>query len=203
MRLMLVGVAKDGVGALQFQMEARSHIEPHQNVLEVPYANTERKSLAAIGNEAMGMEWRGLLGQAVIGLCHADCSFGPGALESFAVCAAAGNVCGIVGIDLDRNYRWSNGGERGPGPVSTLDSCCVFLRADLGLRFDEVTFDGLHCHVEDLCLQAHARGIPVVVPAASASHVGESTFNPEWQAEYRVYRERLARKWEGTRFETT
>jgi hypothetical protein len=199
-RLMLVGVAKDGLGALQFQAQVRHCVDTPEGTLIVPYANTERKSLAAIGNEAIAL---GSPIHGILGLCHADCTFGPGALESFAACAAAGKVCGIVGIDCDRNYRWSNGGERGPGLVSTLDSCCVFMRADLGLRFDETTFDGLHCHVEDLCLQAAARGIPVVVPAADASHVGASTFNPEWQAEYRVYRERLARKWEGTRFETT
>lgn len=136
----------------------------------------------------------------VIGICHADTSFGPGALETFAEAALDGSVVGIVGVDLQRVYHWS---KDNPGQVSTLDSCSVFFRRDLGLRFDEQTFDGLHCHVEDLCLQAQAKRIPVIVPAAQASHIGQSTDNPQWQGDYAKYRARLAMKWRGVRFETT
>ena len=45
----------------------------------------------------------------------------------------------------------------------------MFFRRDSGLWFDAVNFDGFHMHVEDLCMQAHAKGIPVLVPPASAS----------------------------------
>lgn len=161
-------------------------------------SNPSRRSLASIGNECI--EALTYPYPIVIGLCHADTDFYDGALSSLTAAAMEGAVAGIVGIDLQRIYRWS---KNNPGPVSTLDSCSVFFRRDLGLRFDEETFDGLHCHVEDLCLQAQARRIPVIVPAAHASHVGQSTDNPQWQNDYRVYRKRLAEKWRGVRFETT
>src|SRR5580704_6428803 len=48
LRLMLVGVAKDGLGALQFQSQVRHCVDTPEGTLIVPYANTERKSLAAI-----------------------------------------------------------------------------------------------------------------------------------------------------------
>lgn len=170
-------------------------------------SNTAAESLATIGNRYLvdGI-------QPVLGLCHADCSFGFNSLVFFYKCAMAGNVCGIAGRDMGKGNRWCCNkvdtpglivASLRPGPVSTLDSNSVFFRRDLGLRFDEATFDGFHCHVEDLCLKAHAKGIPVVVPAADANHLGESTLDPEWQKQYWIYRERLAMKWKGTTFETT
>ena len=170
--------------------------------------NERGRPLASIGNSFLDRYYP----IQVFGLVHADCSFGPGSLEAFYECAMAGNVCGIAGRDPGKGNRWCCNTEEKtgdvvaslrPGPVSTLDSCAVFFRRDLGLRFDEVTFDGFHCHVEDLCLQAHAKGIPVVVPEADASHRGDSTFDSEWQRQYRIYRGRLAYKWKGVAFETT
>jgi hypothetical protein len=159
-------------------------------------SNSQKTPLATIGNRFLdSAKWA-----AVIGLCHADTSFGPGAIESFAGTAHAGAIAGIVGIDSDRVYRWS---KDNPGQVSTLDSCAVFLRRDLGLRFDETVFDGMHCHVEDLCLQASRAGIPVIVPPAEADHVGARTLIAEWQSDYRLYRDKLSEKWAGVEFETT
>jgi hypothetical protein len=168
--------------------------------------NAHGESLAAIGNRFLDAA-----ATPVFGLLHADVYLGAGALETFTAMAANGFVTGIVGIDLDRHYRWchntelqvqSDGAiEDVPGPVSTLDSCSVFFRRDSGLRFDEQTFDGFHCHVEDLCLEAHARGIPVVVPPAEATHSGLSTFDSSWQAQNRIYRQRLKRKWSGVPFQ--
>ena len=157
--------------------------------------NPQRTPLAEIGNRFLGRS-----PGEVLGLCHADTSFGPGALEAFTDAALAGAIAGIVGIDCDRTYRWS---KDNPGPVETLDSCSVFLRRDLGLRFDAQTFGGMHCHVEDLCLQALKAGIQVMVPPALADHVGGRTFLQEWQAEYRVYRDKLSEKWAGVAFQTT
>jgi hypothetical protein len=181
--------------------------------------NRSGRGLASTGNamlvDAMEIEDIRSPPPTIFGLCHADVILRPGALDAFYDCAADGNVCGIVGRDLGGRYRWCGeheDGKRGlalgnPGPVSTLDSCSVFFRTNLGLRFDEKTFDGFHCHVEDLCLQAQAKGIPVVVPAANASHplvtrhTGED--RKRWEADYRKYRQRLAEKWAGVRFETT
>lgn len=148
--------------------------------------NVDGKSLASIGNE-----WLDRLDCEVFGICHFDVEFGPGALDIFYHCASAGFVCGIVGIDNSRNYRWS---RNGAAVVSTLDSCSVFFRKDLGLRFDAEMFDGFYCHVEDVCLAAKARDIPVVVPAASANHLG-APHSDKWLADFWHDRELLRAKW--------
>lgn len=161
-------------------------------------ANYEHEPLAAIGNRFLELAWR----TDVVGLCHADVQFESLCeLRRFFKAAADGVVCGIVGRQACREYRnrWCH---ENPGFVSTLDSCSVFLRKDTRLRFDEKTFDSFHCHVEDLCLQARAKGIEVVVPAAKATHTAPLP-TPEWQAEWAVYREKLARKWKGVEFYTT
>lgn len=142
-------------------------------------------------------------GAHVFGVCHADCTFGPGALGAFRLAALEGSIAGIVGRDNKGDYHWANGQGVGPGEVSTLDGCSCFFRVDSGLRFDEATFDSHHCCVEDLCLQAAARGIKSIVPAADASHRGESTSRPEWQKAYWHYRGKLDRKWDGFVFRTT
>lgn len=160
-------------------------IEPNDAVTVI--VNEDKRSLAAIGNE-----WLDKTDCEVFGLCHTDVTFGPGALDIFYAYAAAGEVCGIVGVDADRNYRWARAGT---APVSTLDACAVFFRKDFGLRFDAETFDGFHCHVEDLCLAARDRGIQVVVPAADADHRGASTSSRGWQADCTKYRNLLRAKW--------
>jgi len=139
----------------------------------------------------------------VFGLCHADCTFGPGSLERFSKVAMEGAVCGIVGIDLSRQYRWCREQRIGrPVVVSTLDCCSVFFRRDSGLRFDE-RLDGFHAHVEDLCLQAQARGIPVVVPYANAGHSEQSGGDTRWFADCLRYRAQVRAKWPGVKCEMT
>lgn len=171
-------------------------------------SNSIKRPLAEIGNE-----WLATCPHEVFGLCHADAVFGLGALDAFAAEAMRGAVCGIVGVDLQGVYhcsynsdrdRWWKGNMRiaEPGEVSTLDGMAVFFRRDLCLQFDAETFHGLHCHVEDLCLQAHARGIPVTVPAADAHHRNHET-NQAWLREYQAYRAKLSEKWAGTEFRTT
>ncbi len=158
----------------------------------------------------------------IFGLCHADTWFGPGALDAFVACAGEGNVCGVVGMNPDlkedspgrnpgatkQNQRWGEvWSNQNPGPVSTLDSASVFFRRDSGLRFDSVNFDGMHLHVEDLCLQAsQLKGMPVVVPAANATHGGNPAlqdWNDWWHADYRRYFEKFRTKWAGVRYGVT
>jgi Glycosyltransferase like family len=153
----------------------------------------------------------------VFGLVHADVLFdSPMArmngqrfrpdLEILQEVAMAGRVCGIVGADLlPQRYWWGHSLPEGvEHPVSCLDGCSIFFRADLDLHFDEQTFDGFHCHVEDLCLQAHMRGIPVVVPAVKTDHAGRSTYDPAWQKQYAEYKHKLCQKWDGKLvFQTT
>jgi len=143
----------------------------------------------------------------VVGIVHADTKFEKGAIAVFARRAVEHNcLTGIVGRRAPdpeepfSGYVWcSNSG----GIVSTLDSCSVFFRRRLGLRFDGTTFDDFHCVVEDLCLQAAARGVRALVPRAKAYHLEHGGENPKkWVEAFWRYRERLVQKYAGTTFYT-
>jgi hypothetical protein len=203
-QLTLVVVGKDESSLRRFDL---AHIGAAECVLLVNYSKVP---LSVIGNRFLDACL------PLFGMVHADVSFGPTALDVFADAVESGNVCGVVGwnCDLKPGDPGANPGDKGgragevwcyqnPGPVSTLDSAAVFFRRDLELRFDEKTFDGFHCHVEDLCIQASERGIPVAVPSANATH--NSALNPpaEWRSDYDVYYRRLKQKWPHVRFGVT
>lgn len=217
--LTLVVVASSPEDARRFDW---THCNAAETVLVINYP---KAALSQIANRFHGFHdplfRRPFWERCIFGLCHADVIFGPGALDALAKCAGAGAVCGVVGMNPDlkegapganpganrQNQRWGEvWAYQNPGRVSTLDSAAVFFRRDSGLRFDAMNFDGMHCHVEDLCLQAHAKGIPVVVPAADATHIGNpglQSWDDWWHSDYRKYRQRLGEKWAGVRFGTT
>lgn len=178
--LTLVVVAKDRESLLGFQAG-----DPDGARIEL-IANDDGKPLAAIGNRHLDAAQT-----SIFGLCHADCIFNARSLAEFALSARFG-VVGIVGIDSQYAQRWC---YRNPGVVETLDSCSVFFSRSFGLRFDERTCDGFHGHVQDLCMQARAKGIPVFVPAADATHIGINFAEPAWRADYERYKARLCEKW--------
>ncbi len=197
--LTLVVVAKDEQSMRGFD---QTHINAAETILVINYRN---QSLAEIAN------WHLTSCREISGLCHADAVFGAGALDIFAQSAGEGAVCGMVGRSADpATHVWSvhklhldqhpNFTE---GPISTLDAVSVFFRRDSGLRFDAVNFDGYHMHVEDLCMQAHAKGIPVVVPPASASTNCSTPFAGKWGTDCLMYRKRLRAKWQGMTVATT
>jgi hypothetical protein len=138
----------------------------------------------------------------VFGLSHADVWYHEGALEAFFQEAANGNVCGLVGAHQDKRYRCCTDMTPTPERASTLDGMGIFFRTDLGLQFDEKLFDGMHCHVEDLCLQAASRLISITVPAANAHHINHAQ-TKGWLEDYWYFRRRLAQKWIGHDFVTT
>ncbi len=218
----LVVVGKDDAATVAwFQRQDSLATREYAHVVLVQ--NQPPCSLSEMGNRYLN-QYMEVYRSQVFAMIHADTYFDGWArcdhhglpvddavkpdLQILYECAMRGNVCGIVGADMSpQRWWWGHQVRRTTARVairlvSTLDSCAVFFRRDLGLRFDE-TFAGFHCHVEDLCLQAHQRGIPVLVPAVRATHVGESTGKPEWQAEYARWRKVLAEKWEGTEFVTT
>lgn len=181
--LTLVVVGVDWPSLRGFPLE---HVAPLDLVM---VANGRRNSLSSIGNHYLERART-----PVVGLVHADCVFGPGALDAFTATALSGDVCGIVGVNDRYEYRWAG---INPGEVVTMDCCSVFLRPDTGLRFDEQTFDGLHCHVEDICMSARKAGRRVIVPAADCTHRGVSDNAPQWRAEYAPYQQKLFKKWGG------
>jgi hypothetical protein len=78
-----------------------------------------------------------------------------------------------------------------PAAIATLDELLLIVRRDAGLRFDDAL--GFHLYGADLCLQARARGLGVVVVEALCQHNSRSVGLPE--AFYESARV-LARKWE-------
>jgi len=133
---------------------------------------------------------------------HADVTFPAdftrrltAALDELDRRAVPWGAVGTVGRSWSGEYVWGHELHE-PLEVCTLDACCVVVDTRHELEFDERTFDGLHCHVEDYCLQAHATGRGVYVVPARLDHIG-TTFAREgsrW-GHYPKYRRRLARKW--------
>lgn len=146
---------------------------------------------------------------AVVGIVHADTVFGPGDIRKLAETASGRKLCGMVGRSLRNDVGIKNGyvwgtkifGETG---VSTLDACSIFMPRLIGILFDAVRFDGWHCMVEDFCLVARAKGIPIVVPQlVGAAHLEKQTYDPAWQAAYAFYKDKLNSKWSDAVFRTT
>lgn len=139
----------------------------------------------------------------VLGIIHADTLLSQEVCDALTDVAMSGAVTGIVGATETGNI-WSRD-VREPTPVSTLDSCCVFVRKDSKLRFDQVIFDSFHCCVEDFCLLAHSIGIPVlVVPGWSMHPYPERKNVKHWSPDaHKVAKEFLREKWSGVNFFTT
>ena len=186
MQLTLVAIGKDEASLAEFD---RTHVGAAELVL---VANTPGEPLSTIANRHLARS------RDVFGLCHVDTWFGPGSLEIFAQTALAGKICGVVGRGLDGVYHWCQGN---PDRVSTLDGSSVLFAVRCGLRFDEATCNGFHCHVEDLCLQARKRGMDVLVPAADATHRG-GNHGGKWNDDYFRYVAILRNKWKGVPFLT-
>ena len=150
----------------------------------------------------------------VVGLIHADTTWGLGDIDRLAGVVVGGNVAGIVGCALEpQPYTTNNNGlhhivwgHKIPDDreidVSTLDACTIFLRHDMGVRFDTQTFDMFHCCVEDVCLTAAKNGARILVPNVKADHIGTNRA-PVWGHEYARYRQKLVEKHRGTFFRTT
>jgi hypothetical protein len=195
--LTLLVVGYDEANMRRFDL---THCGAAETLLVINYRNI---GLAALANFYLRN-----ISREIFGICHADSYFGPGALDKFCEVAGQGAVCGLVGFSLNavheeqKGYVWS---RINPQPVDTLDSASCFFPISSGLRFDAQTFDGFHCHVEDLCLQAHALEIPVIVPPADASHGGgpNQDWLDQWHEDYRGYKRKLLGKWPNVRFGTT
>jgi hypothetical protein len=192
------------IGSSDEELDTFKNQSPHVNqearVVYVANPKMRYGGMAAIANPFFDTAT-----EDVVGVVHADTSFGPGALRIFAREAVDRNcVTGIVGRSVpDPNDRFSGyvWCHAGGGTVSTLDSCSIFFQRTHGFRFDGVLFDSFHCVVEDICLQAHLEKIPAFVPAAQANHKGKSDAGP-WMDQFWKYRERLVAKYPGVVFYT-
>lgn len=92
-------------------------------------------------------------------LVHEDIIFTPDILESIENTITQHpdfGAIGLVGALHEGGNKWSEEGQS--FEVDTLDSCCILIRKDLGLKFNSEVFDELHCYVEDMCGQIKSLG---------------------------------------------
>jgi len=196
MTLSLVVVAKDQWDLTKFDLG--NVLGQVDELIMLANPGARFGGLGVIGNHVLD-HGRG----DVVGLVHADAVLSAGAIGAFCREATAGSVCGMVGRALGGEYVWCNDIQE-PRAVSTLDSCAIFARRDIGVRFDTETFDGFHCCVEDFCLQAWAHGAPTkIAPASGCQHLGTMWGQREWMGDYSKYRALLSKKWAGVGFSTT
>ena len=88
-------------------------------------------------------------------LTHQDVSFSSDLLERIDLTMAAlkdnFGALGMVGVDKNREYRWSNTDRI--YELDTADCCFLVIRTDNDIKFDELNFDEYHLYVEDYCAQ--------------------------------------------------
>lgn len=158
----------------------------------------------------LGTIWNHYLETAlsdVLGIVHADTVLSPPIISRLTDIAVS-SLAGVVGSTWERTV-WSDD-IQSVCPVTTLDSCALFVPRSISLRFDTATFDSFHCCVEDFCLQAAEAGWHVVVVPGSAGHplpmkklhAGESVpriidgIGRRWPVgQHKMYLDRLKKKW--------
>jgi len=137
------------------------------------------------------------VGSRFVVFAHPDVEFEHGAIEKGVELLKGGaGAVGLVGAVDGREVHSSGISE--PKEVDTLDSCFLMVDKDTGLRFDEVTFDGLHMYVEDYCCQVRDAGKRCVVMPVEWYWHASTTLRQEgtcW-GNYHSYKKRLCRKWE-------
>jgi hypothetical protein len=109
--------------------------------------------------------------------------------ERWAVAGVSGRRGKEFLLHIDDRYGDRRLGEL-PGRVETLDECCLVVRRELPLRFDE-GLPGYHLYGVDLCLQGLEAGLENWAIDACVKHLGDGTKN----ASYYALREVLERKW--------
>lgn len=191
-RVRLVVIGKDAEALAGFSL--KNVLPDVEEVVLV--ANLSRRSYASIVNEHLLN-----LAPQVLGVVHADTAFGRGAVGRMVyetLNVDTPTISGLVGRKLDGTYIWAKKIEA-TTEVSVLDGCSIFIPCGWHTvpLLDGTVFDGLHLSVEDYCLRLRQLGFRIVVPPVAADHRGDSTLDPAWQNQYRYYRNRFDRRWEG------
>ena len=186
---------------------AEAHLLPSLDALDDPRptrllldneGNRLGTNLARLYNVLLGLE-----GPSARAFLHPDVRLAPDfatrvtrTIEALDARGTQWGALGVVGRAWGGSYIAAHELD-GPAPVCTLDACCIVIDARHGLRFDDQTFDELHCHVEDYCLQCHDAGLGVLVIPAELEHLSatSSARGTRWGS-YDVYRRRLDEKWD-------
>ena len=136
-------------------------------------------------------------------ITHQDVTFSPDLLENIEKTiqqVPEFGAIGIVGVDNDKNYRWSVNDNI--YELDTLDSCFIVLRIDSNVKFDDALFDEVHLSTEDYCAQLKEldkKIYTIKMPEGSYISHHSSTCNSEgymW-GNYSYYREIFNSKWPG------
>lgn len=176
------------------------HLSPCIEAAGLPHIvlqGDENTCLARLYNEVLDSTQ-----QRFVVFSHPDVEFSPDLLANIPPSSIVGGV-GVVEV---KKRFWSRSGERSyiwaaeiaeATEVACFDSCLLVADRQLGLRFDDELFDGLHLCVADYCYQARSAGAKCVVPVAERFEHHSSTVRSEGYSwgNYREYRERLERKW--------
>ena len=167
-------------------------------LLPVDNASNERSAAAALN-----LGWSRARAPIVV-LCHQDVVFPPGWVERLlaqleAVRRGSGERWAVAGVfgrksrdflgHIDDRYGTRRLGEL-PARVEVLDECCLVVRRDLPLRFDEA-LGGYHLYGVDLCLQGLEAGLDNWALDSCVKHLGDGTKNESYYA----LRGALERKW--------
>lgn len=94
--------------------------------------------------------------------------------------------------DINR-ARWGRFKE-----VQILDECAMFCKADLGLKYDEKTFNHYHWYGADICLQALYKGYKNFAIDADCIHLSDGQHNLSKQEHVESFirhGSRLFKKW--------
>ncbi len=116
-------------------------------------------------------------------IVHPDVRFPPdfairvaAAIEDLDERGVAWGALGAVGRSWEGGYVWGHEIDE-PRVVCAVDACCIVVDTRQDVSFDERTFDGFHCHVEDTACSATRQG-----SACSWSRSASSTRAPRSRA---------------------
>lgn len=115
---------------------------------------------------------------SVLILTHQDVTFSPDLLTRLDVAIGAipnFGAFGMVGVDPQRRYYWSKDGAI--ARICSIDCCFIVIRKELGLKFDNSTFNEYHMYVEDYCGQVSNMGLNCyTIPINSAALGKDETY---------------------------
>ena len=167
-------------------------------VIALPNYNNEYKSCAQALNVGMDMSE-----SEYCILCHQDIRMDEKCLDSISkhidelnkdkinwgVLGMAGSYFNAIG-DQDgvsyltnkdssgkMNYEVAVSQKGSRAAVQTLDELCLITKTNIGIRFDEATFNHYHWYGADFCLSALARGYKNYAINAPCFHVSDGFSN--------------------------
>lgn len=131
--------------------------------------------------------------------CHPDVEFSDDALGLITSELSKNDIggVGVVGVCSELNQVWGNGAKFVNNDILCFDSCFFAIDKEKGFRFDDSTFDGLHCVVEDYCYQLRDNSLKLsCIPVKKFVHHSDTVVSKGFRwGNYDFYRAKLNDKW--------